>query len=320
MSRFRNRQQQLRGGELKRHLFLSPKDPRASREDRVFARSSGSNKFRSAARRRSYGRGRGGKKQEDGRNEAYRRGLEAAQKFSVDGGKYVWTFGFGANINPWKLQERRGIIPVASSPAFLPNYRLVFNHRGGFGNIVHTPSYPNVHNGSGENKALSPKAVHGVVLKVKLVDFAKLAAMEHQYRPEQIVVHTYSPVKKSTKHQKGGEAREEVDKVSKEEPDSPLSTSKSIAALAFVSIPEYCTKQKDLQPTMRYLNLIRNGARSMGLESRYCDWLEKGLTGLPENQKRGQDYYDTVQASNVTNEKGGKGDVQRETNTTTSSK
>mmetsp|Transcript_1843 Transcript_1843/g.2668 ORF Transcript_1843/g.2668 Transcript_1843/m.2668 type:complete len:145 (+) Transcript_1843:662-1096(+) len=136
--------------------------------------------------------------------------------------------------------------------------------------------------------------------------------MEHQYRPEQVIVQTYAPVKRFTKQQKCGGAREEVNEEPEDEPNSPQSASISIAALAFVSIPEYCTKRKDLQPTMRYLNLIRNGARSMGLESRYCDWLEKGFEGLPENKKRGQEYYDTVQKSDAKSKIGGKGDAQRE--------
>eukprot|EP00471_Norrisiella_sphaerica_P009304 CAMPEP_0184500126 /NCGR_PEP_ID=MMETSP0113_2-20130426/43699_1 /TAXON_ID=91329 /ORGANISM="Norrisiella sphaerica, Strain BC52" /LENGTH=59 /DNA_ID=CAMNT_0026888349 /DNA_START=86 /DNA_END=265 /DNA_ORIENTATION=+ len=54
---------------------------------------------------------------------------------------------------------------------------------------------------------------------------------------------------------------------------------------------------------MRYLKLIRSGAKSMGLDPEYCKWLETGLRGLPENQQRGKDYYDTLpRARNKSNQ------------------
>ena len=50
----------------------------------------------------------------------------------------MWNFSFGANINPLKLENKRGIKPIDKLPCKLEDYRLIFNHRGGFGNIEMT--------------------------------------------------------------------------------------------------------------------------------------------------------------------------------------
>lgn len=60
----------------------------------------------------------------------------------------IWNFAFGANMSPRKLGGSRGLHPLESQPAVLKGYRLAFNHRGGFGNIV-----PCVQQVSGQNNA-----------------------------------------------------------------------------------------------------------------------------------------------------------------------
>merc|ERR1719160_38772 len=52
-----------------------------------------------------------------------------------EGEQGVWNFAYGANINPWKLENVRGIIPLEMVRGFLSGWRLVFNHRGGMGNL-----------------------------------------------------------------------------------------------------------------------------------------------------------------------------------------
>merc|ERR1719410_1881961 len=49
----------------------------------------------------------------------------------------VWNFGFGANINPWKLEQKRNIHPIGDTlRGKLIGWRLLFDHKGGFGNII----------------------------------------------------------------------------------------------------------------------------------------------------------------------------------------
>lgn len=128
----------------------------------------------------------------------------------------VWSFGFGANINPWKLEKKRRIVPVETVVAQLPGHVLLFNHRGGFGNIEP---------GSDREASLSvsvqqPLGVHGVLLLLRLSDFGTLAGMEHQYTAKQVTVQAYNGAQ--------------------------------IVALAFVSPQEFKTVERGVLPTQRY--------------------------------------------------------------------
>ena len=95
------------------------------------------------------------------------------------GADHVWNFAFGANIDPWKLEKKRGINPLQKVRGVLNGYRLLFNHNGGFGNIEPAT-------GSNEESSLSkkvdhPDEVHGMLLKLSLDDFYTLGGMEHLY-------------------------------------------------------------------------------------------------------------------------------------------
>ena len=85
----------------------------------------------------------------------------------------VWYFGFGANINPWKLQVKRGIVPLAQTPGKVPGWRLMFNHKGGMGNVQPLDTLP---------PDDGPEAVHGILLELSQRDFEKLCQIEHEYR------------------------------------------------------------------------------------------------------------------------------------------
>eukprot|EP00957_Ditylum_brightwellii_P186888 14231886-Ditylum_brightwellii.AAC.1 len=186
---------------------------------------------------------------------------------TIDNNKYVWNFSFGANINPWKLQTKRKIQPVEVTPGQVLHHRLLFNHRGGFGTIEHTQSAPNNNNSNGLIPTLSPKipqpnSVHGILLKLHMSDFGKLAAMEHQYIPREITVSSYD--------------------------------GRTISALAFITPPQYQIARTVL-PSTRYIGLITRGAREMKLDESYCDWLEQ----IPsvEDKARGDEYYTIVSSS-----------------------
>ena len=157
----------------------------------------------------------------------------------------VWYFGFGANINPWKLRERRGIIPLAEFPGKLPGWRLLFNHKGGMGNIERLDAADD-----------GPDAVHGILLQLSARDFNKLCQMEYEYRTVQINVESYD--------------------------------GRVISAQAFVSPPEW-KLPTNVAPPERYLKLIRDGCKEMGIDMSYQDW----LNSIASNRgRRGSEYWD----------------------------
>ena len=83
--------------------------------------------------------------------------------------------------------------------------------------------------------------------------------MEHQYDPQEVSVATYD--------------------------------GRCITALAFITNDRYRTIQRGLLPTDRYLNLITNGAKQMGIDSTYRKWLEQ-IPSIPDRQ-RGSECYQT---------------------------
>ncbi|CAJ1386751.1 unnamed protein product, partial [Effrenium voratum] len=97
--------------------------------------------------------------------------------------KGVWNFAFGANLSPWKLRTKRGIAPLEQVPGKLPGWRLVFNHKGGMGNIEPLERCT----AQGED----PGAVHGLLLLLKPPDFEKLSKMEHEYVTTEVEVEAY---------------------------------------------------------------------------------------------------------------------------------
>lgn len=106
---------------------------------------------------------------------AQRWGIGAARR---DGS--VWHFAYGANIS---ATERRGVHPLESLPAVLPDWRLAFTHRGGMGNLQPLAA--------GEAGPAGLGAVHGVLHRLTPAQYGKLACMEHEYRPVEVAVTPY---------------------------------------------------------------------------------------------------------------------------------
>lgn len=92
--------------------------------------------------------------------------------------KTVWTFAYGANMSK-EVLNRRGVQALQSFPAELPSHTLVFNHRGGFGNIICRGE---------DSTALH---VHGVVLKIRNEDMNRLKQFEVGYKTTPLTVRTY---------------------------------------------------------------------------------------------------------------------------------
>ena len=180
-------------------------------------------------------------------------------------GRYVWNFGYGANINPWKLQKKRGIRPIGDTlRGKLVGWRLLFDHKGGFGNVINAKTESDELRVTKFKPFTNDKVyeVHGVLLKLTHSDFIQLAQMESRYDLYQVSVQIYS---------------------------EDMIESECVDAIGFKSPMNHRTKTSDLLPTKRYIDLIRRGAEQMNLNKKYIDWLYT-IRGI-DSKKRGNEYF-----------------------------
>eukprot|EP01084_Bolivina_argentea_P297357 512265_1 len=179
--------------------------------------------------------------------------------------KQVWMFSFGANMDSWKLETKRNIKPIGKKlRGKLIGWKLRFDHRGGFANVIKVNRNDKNHNFKSfiHNKQ---SEVHGVLMQLHCNDLIKLARMEHGYELYEVSVKLY--VK-----------------------DICDAMPSSIQAVAFKT--RYCfqTKISNLWPTTRYIGLIRRGAEQMNLNKDYRNWLD--MIQSINGKDRGKEYYD----------------------------
>ena len=110
--------------------------------------------------------------------------LSVARSGCASTGERVWNFGFGANLDPWKLTQKRGIKPFETVAGTVSGMRVAFNHRGGFGNMIPAADEPPM---SLCPSVRQPDEVHGICLLLSFDDFHTLAGMEHQVSPASAV-------------------------------------------------------------------------------------------------------------------------------------
>lgn len=179
-------------------------------------------------------------------------------------GRCVWNFGYGANINPWKLENKRGIHPIGNTlRGKMIGWRLLFDHKGGFGNVIHVNTEANGLRIHKFKPFMNGKEyeVHGVLLKLTHADFIKLAQMESKYELLEVKVQIY----------------DDDDGV------------ECVNAIVFKSPEGQRAQCADILPTKRYIDLIQRGAQKMNLDAKYCEWLN-GIPGI-DSKKRGKEYY-----------------------------
>ena len=153
----------------------------------------------------------------------------------------IWNFAIGSNMHPDKLKGRANLVIKESFPAKLKGWRLAFNLQG---ISWLEPSMAGVEPDPEET-------VHGVLVRLSAEDFTKLVQSEggdQSYAREAVEVETYCG-----KVQKAFVFR----------------------ALEARKLPQ------DRPPTLRYLELIRTGARLNGLDLEYIEKLD----ALPYYQK-----------------------------------
>lgn len=165
---------------------------------------------------------------------------------SCDGGRYIYNFAFGSNLNPAKVESRK-MFPAETLRGVLPGWRLLFNHTGGFGNIEETTVCEAERYDLSRLCGSLPE-VHGVLLKLTRDDFARLAWEEYAYDTIEVPVSVYGD--DHTKDHCGVQH-----------------------ALAFKTNACALASTRTL-PSARYIGLIADGAKASNIEPSYCRWLD----------------------------------------------
>lgn len=147
---------------------------------------------------------------------------------------HVWNFAFGSNLCPEKRVNRANLQIEEVVPGELKDWRLAFNLR----TITWLePSMAGIEPAPGQS-------MHGVLLRFNPESFKALLQSEgdgHAYQLQPVTVEAYD--------------------------------GRCIEAVAFRALP-HRRLQEDAPPSLRYLNLLRNGARQCGLRQEYIDWLD----------------------------------------------
>eukprot|EP00966_Prymnesium_polylepis_P063228 1467399-Prymnesium_polylepis.1 len=206
-------------------------------------------------------------------DDGWRRALERADQFGAAVAGNVWNFAYGSNLSPSKVRSR-GLKPVKTLRGKLPGWSLLFNHQvpppcktrrlwmhrahfcvvascpaqGGFGDIervskIHRDRY------SVGPLAPVPEVVHGAMILLTRADFARLAWQEWCYDTVEVPVKLYAE-------------------------DCAGQIGRIQSAMAFKTIDSALVSANTL-PSARYIGIIREGARTVGIESAYLSWLER---------------------------------------------
>ncbi len=152
---------------------------------------------------------------------------------AYDGGIYFKYFGFGSNLAASVREGRRGLRPVTQKPGVVREHRLAFNVGAGFGP---EPAFASLARAPGES-------CHGAVFELETLDWLRLCASEGVgsplgYRLVEVPVQLY---------------------------DGSTVRAYTLSA-GLLRLPA------DAAPSERYLTLIRDGARELGLAD---EWLEQ---------------------------------------------
>ncbi|KAF8252692.1 hypothetical protein K440DRAFT_517567, partial [Wilcoxina mikolae CBS 423.85] len=161
----------------------------------------------------------------------------------------IFYLAYGSNLCSATFLGQRKIRPISSTNVRVPSLSLTFNLPG----IAYLePCFANVSESPPNEEGWWKNGLIGVVYEVTPADFAKILATEGggaAYR-----VHTATAL--------------------------PISGGEPITATTLLA-PALRARDTRAQPSRRYLELIRLGARQHGLPGEYREWLE----GLVEYRK-----------------------------------
>lgn len=160
---------------------------------------------------------------------------------------YIWYFSFGANMDKNVLQKRRKVIPKESRACIVPSYRIVFNYKGlmywepGFASIAKVED-----NGTDNDEHLNE--LHGVAHLITKDDYLRIRYTEggsgydgYGYADVDVKCIDYN--------------RNEF-------------TAKALILANSSETGVYL-------PSLRYLSLLRKGAREHNLDQKWIDYLDR---------------------------------------------
>lgn len=152
----------------------------------------------------------------------------------------VWYFAYGSNMHPGKRVERAQVRDLEVHAASVRGWRLAFDMHGV------PPAEPSMAN----LRAEADGVVHGLLIRMRPDDFAALVESE------------------------GGDRFYVVEEV-----EARPYAGAAIRARTFVARPER-RRSAERPPSLRYMTLLREGARAGGLDPAYCEYLD----GLPVSE------------------------------------
>lgn len=162
-------------------------------------------------------------------------------------------FAYGANMAASTL-SRRGLKPIKSFPCQVCDQHtwLSFQHRSGFATLIKGGGSPDYY-------PLQFQQPHGVLHTISRDDLKKLESAETGYGLEQIAVKTYD-----------GEV---------------------FSASVFVST-RLLVLRSPVPPELRYVDLMRQGAKLHQLDGTYMQWL-LDVPSYFEGTRLGPEYFDS---------------------------
>lgn len=167
----------------------------------------------------------------------------------------VWYFAFGSNINKKVFEGRRRISPAESVPAVLPGWRLEFSQPGlpyaepAFAAVEPQPE--EVEDAAASSGGARQPDVHGVAHRITPSQWAYVLETEGGSGGKED--HAYKVVEATA-----------VDYSGRELVVLTLTVSPKIKARL---------QGRHALPSLRYLTLIRDGAKDYGLTPEYQAWL-----------------------------------------------
>jgi hypothetical protein len=181
---------------------------------------------------------------------------------ALEQNKPLYYFGLGSNMSRKKLENRglngTKIDVLTMEAAIVPNYRLAFNMRG----------FPPIEPGMGSLEPVDSKSTpllaysegecHGALVKLDPENYEMVMRSEgvgngqKDQGYEEIVVDAY-PYSKNQQHQQ---------------------LQKPVKAIALRARP-HVRLDFDPCPSQRYMNILKEGARELGLKACYQEFLER---------------------------------------------
>ena len=172
------------------------------------------------------------------------------------GDHWVWNFAYGSNMHPDKRHQRASMNIIEVLPASVPDWKLVFDLQG---ISFLEPSMASISPAPGDN-------VHGVLLKMSRDCFDQLVRSEggdNSYERITVTATTYD--------------------------------GREVKALAFKTLTD--RQLPGCQPpSLRYLTILRDGAKLSGLNGDYCQRLkDQPCARLPKPARLiGETLFSTV--------------------------